>query len=302
MKKIIYFLLFVCGYTQSVFGQKKPGMLEYVYNATIRIQTIDSVVRKGNRDIVYGENGTGFFFLFETGKGKLPSIVTNKHILSSAVSISFFFVEADTAGNTLYGKEQKISFKKTDVAVFDHPDPAVDLVIIPIKPLLDYFNKQKLTVSFHPLTETVIPKDSAANTFNPLEDLYMLGYPSGLQNELRSSPFVSKGVTATPLFLDHNNKKEFLAGIPVYDGSAGAPVIVYQANSLGRYDEQTPGYRFLLAGINSGTYTKNFRERVVVPGKYPTEEQTTPQYENVCIIIKSQRLLEFKKVLSDLGK
>jgi hypothetical protein len=123
----------------------------------------------------------------------------------------------------------------------------------------------------------------------------MISSPQGLQQELKSLPIMSRGTSATPLFLDHNGKKEFLAEIPVYQGSTGAPVIAYQGNNNTRNDEPMSGHRVLLVGILSGTYTKGFQQRIVLKGSYPNEQMVA--HENMGVVIKAQRLLEFKNLL-----
>ncbi|MES2331720.1 MAG: hypothetical protein V4539_19085 [Bacteroidota bacterium] len=300
MKKPICLLLFLCGSLHAVFSQKKLGMLEFLYNATVRIQTVDSVVKKDGKNISYGTNGTGFFFVFKTGRGDVPSIVTSRTIINSAESINFFFLEADKTGNPIYGKQQMVTLKRSALPIFYHPDNSVDLAIIPINPIMDYLQKQNITISFHSLDETVIPTDTMNNTFNPTEDLYMIGHPAGLKNELNSLPVFSRGITSTPVFLDHYGRKEFLAELNVYEGSTGALVMFFQSNNNTRYDEPMVGQRILLGGILSGTYSKGFRSRVVLKGSYPSEEMI--QHENTGIIIKSQRLLDFKKLLNGLKK
>lgn len=300
MKKITCLVLCIVAFTQALLSQKKLGMLEFLYNATVKIQTVDSIVKRGGKDISYGANATGFFFTFETDKGSVPSIVTSKTVIHSAVTLNFFFLEADKSGLPVYGKQTMVTLKRAALPIFYHPDPSVDLAIIPVNPIMEQLQKQKISISYHPLGENVIPTETIVNTFNPAEDLYMISSPVGLEKELNSLPIFSKGSTATSLFLDHNGRKEFLAEIPVYNGSTGAPVMISQSNNNTRYDEQMTGQRILLGGILSGTYTKGFRERIILKGSYPTDEIIS--HENIGIVIKAQRLLEFKKLLSSLKK
>jgi hypothetical protein len=300
MKKTTCLVLFIGVFTLAAFSQEKLGMMEYLYNTTVKIQTIDSVVKKAGTSISYGSNGTGFFFTFETSKGSLPAIVTSRSIVNTAESLSFFFLESGETGIPIYSKQSMVTLKRSALPIFYHPDPSVDLAIIPVNPIIEYLQKQKITISYHSLNESVIPTDSITNTFNPSEDLYVISSPQGLEQELNSLPIMSKGTTATPLFLDHFKKKEFLAEIAVYEGSTGAPVIAYQANNNTRYDEAMTGHRVLLVGILSGTYTKGFQQRIVLKGSYPKEQMIA--HENMGVVIKAQRLLEFKKLLSALKK
>jgi hypothetical protein len=299
MKRTTCLVFFIGVFSYAVSGQKL-GMMEFLYNTTVKIQTIDSIVKKGGASISYGSNGTGFFFTFETAKGNVPAIVTSRSIVSTAESLNFFFLESDKTGVPVYSKQSMVTLKRSVLPIFYHPDASVDLAIIPVNPIIEYLQKQKITVSYHSLNESVIPSDSISNTFNPTEDLYVISSPQGLEQELKSLPIMSRGTTATPLFLNHNGKKEFLAEVPVYEGSTGAPVIAYQGNNNTRNDEPMAGHRVLLVGILSATYTKDFRQRIVLKGPYPKEQVTA--HENMGIVIKAQRLLEFKNLLNGLKK
>lgn len=274
--------------------------MEYLYNTTVKILTVDSIVKKEGVSVSYGSNGTGFFFTFETSKGNVPAIVTSRSIVGAAESLSFYFLESDKTGTPIYSKQSMVTLKRSVLPIFYHPDPSVDLAIIPVNPIIENLQKQKITVSYHSLNESVIPTDSLTGTFNPTEDLYMISNPKGLAQELNSLPVMSKGTTATPLFLDHYKRREFLAEIPIYEGSTGAPVIAYQGNNNTRNDEPMTGHRVLLVGILSATYTKDFQQRIVLKGSYPKEQMIA--HENMGVVIKAQRLLEFKNLLSNLKK
>jgi len=285
-------------------------MLEYMINATIKIQTIDSVAREGNKEIFYGGEGTGFFFLFQTTQGKVPAIVTTKHVIDKAITITFIFLEADGSGFPLYEQQQKVTINRKELLIIYHPETNVDLAIIPINPLLDYFQKRKINISYHAMDETVIPNDSIMQTLNPIEDLTMMAHPVGLNAELKGKPIVVKGITATPLFLNYDHQQEFLMSGSMYDGCSGAPVLLYQTNYSNRYDAPiiSGRQRMFLVGINYATYTKWFREKVaprtmhVIPGNPETSLPGNILYENIGVIIKSQRLLDFKKILNALKK
>lgn len=261
------------------FSQKKVGLIEYAANTTVGIRV------EGKETI----NATGFFFVFNTDKGLAPSVITSRHILADAKTITFFFLEADAKNFPLYTKPQQITINKSDLKLIEHPDSSVDLVMIPIVSVLTYFSDKKITISYHALGDDNILKDSAAQIFRPMENVLVVGHPGGLQKELNNASLVNMGVTATPVFLDHNRKKEFLISVPSYDGAAGAPVYIYQNSNFDRNDVRMDGQRILLAGITSATYSKGFKERV-----YP--ENKMPQ-ENVSIVIKAERIMEFKKLL-----
>jgi hypothetical protein len=305
MKKKLFLILVTCLPALFVSAQKKLGMLEYLANTTIKIQTVDSISGDGNNTVSYGGDGTGFFFLFQTAQGNVPAIVTTKRMVEKAISISFVFLEANKDGMPLYNKQQTVTVKKTELPIFYHPEKNVDLVVIPINPLLEYFNRKKININYRTLDDSVIPSDSVMQTLPSFENFYLLGHPSGISAALAGKPLLRKGVTATALYLDYDHQKEFLGSVPVYDGDAGAPLLVYETNYSNRYDApRSGGERVFLVGINYGTYTKNFGEKVVprsihiIPGK----ADSNIVYENISIAIKAQKLLDFKKILGELKK
>jgi hypothetical protein len=283
MKKVFCLILFI-GSSLISFSQKKLGLTEYVANTTIGIQA-------NGKKIV---NGTAFFFVFETNKGLVPSVITSKHLLEDAESITFFFLEENANRFPQYGRTQQITIKRSDLAVINHPDAQLDLVVIPVTSIITYFSNKKILISYHPLSETVIAKDSMMKTLNPVENVFLIGYPAEIKKELEGTPLIKKGITATPLFIDFDKKKEFLIDIAAYNGSGGAPVFVYQNSNSDRNDQRMEGQRILLAGISTATWTKGFAERI-----YPDDRR---DQENTSIIIKAERILEFKKVLNEIKK
>lgn len=266
MKKLYLFILFIA-FSLVSFSQKKLGITEYTTNTTIGIRA------NGTQTI----NGTGLFFTFQTTKGAVPSVITSRRLLEDAQSITFFFLESNFAGMPQYGRMQEITLNKPDLVVFNHPDKDVDLSLIPLTGVLTHFINKKITISFHPITENVIARDSLSKTLNPVETVYLVGYPSGSRKELGGTPFVKRGITATPLFADYNQRKEFLIDIPFYDGQLGAPVYIYQNGNVDRNDQRMDGQRILLAGISTSSFTE----------------------AGATVAVKASRILEFKKLLEE---
>jgi hypothetical protein len=310
MKRTVFAILFFCCPLATVWAQagkkKSLGMIEYIVNAAVKIQTVDSVVMRDGKEVPYGGYATGLFFLLESKKGKVPTIITTKTAIASAQSVTFFFLDADTAGLPVYGNLRPVTIAKNELAILFHPEAEVDLAMILINPIMDYLQKQKIKISYHNLDESLIPNDSVMNTLNVIDDLLMIGHPAGVRPELNGVPFVKKGVSATPMFLDYQNKKEFIADIPVYDGSSGAPVVLYQPlNHSNRFDQRTPTQRVLLVGINYAALSGGYRQKTIPRLTHllnGPEQEPTEKIFDAAIIIKSQKILDFKKLLEALNK
>jgi hypothetical protein len=59
----------------------------------------------------------------------------------------------------------------------------------------------------------------------------MIGYPKGFWDRVNNLPVVRKGITATPIYIDYNGKKEFLLDIPIFSGSSGSPIVLFNEGS-----------------------------------------------------------------------
>jgi len=310
MKRTLFVILFFSCPLATVLAQvgkkKSLGMIEYIVNAAVKIQTVDSVVIRDGKEVPYGGYATGLFFLLETPKGKVPTIITTKTAIAAAQSVTFFFLDADTAGLPVYGNLRPVTIARNELAMLFHPDSDVDLAMILINPIMDYLQKQKIKISYHNLDESLIPNDSVMNTLNVIDDLLMIGHPAGIRPELNGVPFVKKGVSATPMFLEYQNKKEFVADIPVYDGSSGAPVVLYlPLNHSNRFDQRTPTQRVWLVGINYAALSGGYRQKTIprLPHLLSGQEQEPAEkIFDAAIIIKSQKILDFKKMLEALKK
>jgi len=129
----------------------------------------------------------------------------------------------------------------------------------------------------------------------------MIGYPYGLRDKTNDLPIVRKGITATPPYLNYNSQQEFLCDIPVYPGSSGSPILIFNQGSYSsRNGSLYLNTRLLLLGINYATYNKNYDGKIVPKAMYNVNDSlkviTAIPY-NIGIVIKSQRILDFKPLL-----
>jgi hypothetical protein len=291
------FTLFVCPIIFATFGYAQvPGFADYAINSTIKIETVVKRIVNGKVKLVK-ETGSGFFFQFETAKGKTPLIITNKHVIKGASSGILYFHLKTKAG------EISVEIQKVEVENFEqnwilHPDPSVDLAIMPMMPLMRKYSNLGKTLAYAPFLENHIPSDSILATISPIEDILMIGYPFGLRDTVNNLPVVRRGITATPAFLNYNSAAEFLCDIPDYGGSSGSPIIILNNGSYNdRNGRFIVGSRFLLLGINYATYIRNFEGRLVPKSEGNIQDSLiskTAMPYNIAIVIKSRRILDFK--------
>ena len=180
--------------------------------------------------------GTGFFFSYNpevSWNARIEAIVTNKHVVKNAKVLKFSF---RTKSSTNKIGDEKDLIRNYDLNnpqnwIYNHPDSNVDLCIIFLKPITDYFlhnNSEKLDISY--FDKNLIPNEEAIKQFSAIEDLIMIGYPEGYIEPKKLYPIVRKGITATPYHIDFNDKKDFLTDIFAIGGSSGSPIILYQNN------------------------------------------------------------------------
>lgn len=290
----VFYFIYLLGNTQVL----SPS--EFVVNSTIKIESIDKKIESG-KPKYYRSSGTGFFFVFKMPLGEMPVIVTNKHVIKDAEQGTLYFKLGDATGQFNYNNIEKVEINAFKSKWVLHPDTTVDLAVLPIGPILNAFTKQGKKILYAPYTEQYIPNDSIRNTFTAIEDVLMIGYPFGLRDKANDLPVVRKGITATPPFLNYNTTKEFLCDVPVYPGSSGSPVIIFNPTSYTtRQGDTYMAMRLVLLGINYATYTRDFQGKIIPKASYNIDDSlatSTPIPYNIGIVIKSERLLDFKSIL-----
>jgi hypothetical protein len=275
---------------------------EQLINSTIQIISQRTVTQNGVTK-QYQITGTGFYFTFKTPKGDIPIIVTNRHVVEGVSAQQLNFKQKKADGNPDYNSIIQVGLLPNDAKWIFHPDAKVDLAILPIAPIINHYEKLGKKISYVTLDESLIPSDSVRNTLLAIEDILMIGYPFGLRDKGNDLPIVRRGITATPFYIDYNKQKEFLCDIPVYPGSSGSPILIFNQQSYTIRNGNTMfAKRAYLLGINYATYTNDFEGKVTpIQAFFNGNNITTAIPYNIAIVIKSERILEFKPLLLKLS-
>src|SRR5439155_8993915 len=69
-----------------------------------------------------------------------------------------------------------------------------------------------------------IPDDLTA--FDAVEDIVMVGYPSGLWDSTNNYPLVRRGITASHPGIDFEGKPQIAIDMACFEGSSGSPVLL----------------------------------------------------------------------------
>lgn len=270
----------------------KLSPVEHFSHSTIRIECT----------LINGSisTGTGFFYSLNIKDGKhIPVIVTNKHVVKDASLCRFFLTLENAEGNPDVGNFANFEMNNFEARWLPHPDPSVDLCIMPLGPLLSNFENDERKVYYAPLDNEYIPTESEVDNMIGLEKIIMIGYPNGLWDEKNNLPIFRNGVLASNYKVDWNGKKEFLIDAACFPGSSGSPVFLFD---LGGYPTKgcvVMETRIKLLGVlYAGPQHTVQGDVVTVPVATQSRDITIAGIpNNIGIIIKSERLLDFEDLI-----
>lgn len=239
--------------------------------------------------------GTGFLFQF-THKGKhYPVIITNKHVVenSKIVNVSLHIQEdgkpTDENLNINYNTDW-----------IEHP--TYDMCCTFFQPLIEHAKQEfKKDIFYIPLTENEIWDNTKLEELKTMEEIVMVGYPTGLWDEVHNLPLFRKGVTSTHPSIDFKGKKEGVIDAACYPGSSGSPICILNEGSyVDKHNNTMMGTtRFSLLGILYAGPIFDAQGQIVVR-EIPTKQQAfsnTQLMINLGYYIKASEILELKKEL-----
>ncbi len=248
-----------------------------------------------------GSTGTGFFFNFKFSENKtVPVIITNKHVVNGNEDeeVKFFLHTKDK--DTPADEKLNISFK---TKWYFHSDQ--DLCFCFVNPLFEQIRSQKSKEIFYiALEETLIWDDQKLEELSAIEDVVMVGYPSGLWDRKNNLPLFRRGITSSHPATDFNNKNIGVVDMACFPGSSGSPLFVLNENGYTDKNGNTHlgGKRLIFLGILFQGPQLNTKGELVIED-IPTQQKVsavTPIMINLGYYIKAAEILNFKPEIEKL--
>lgn len=234
---------------------KPKSFFEKLLFSTIMIETECSSVRGV---------GTGFFFHYKLSDNKyFPVIITNRHVVEfcDKCEMRFTLFENDEPN---INKHIKVIIPNSTTKWFFHPDQNIDIALLPIMSIDRELQAQGTLIYYLPLDQTLLPTDEQLRDMDAVENVMFWGYPDGIWDSIHNFPIIRRGITATPVFIDYENKPVFLIDASVFQGSSGSPVFrVLQGLHTDKLGNMKTENSISFLGILSEVYYKNNKLEIV---------------------------------------
>lgn len=214
--------------------------------------------------------GTGFVYAVETNKGTAHFVVTNKHVLEAAETVTVRMIQQDAAGGPRLGQATQITIQDFGATAWSgHPDPSVDVAVMPAAAVLEAMASSGAAPFFRSVPPEVLLTEETAIELDAVEEINFIGYPNGLYDTANYLPILRTGTTATPISVDYQGKPAFLVDASVFPGSSGSPVcIANRGTYLSRGGGVVVGSRVICLGVLAAVHVRAVQGTVdVLPSK-----------------------------------
>lgn len=283
---------------------KELSFVEQLCYNTTRIETINS---KGEKHVA-----TGFFVsipIEEEGERNryISVLVTNRHVTEDAKQLTIWLNEKDKNGDPVDKSMVKISISDADKRFIMHPNAKIDLSIFPISSTIKTISQTlKKDIFYKTFPISFFMTDEKSEKLDAVEEVLMIGYPSGLWDRENNRPIFRYGITATDPKVDYEGRREFIIDCACIQGSSGSPVLLYNRGvSSNKYGKETK-YDVIIASLLGVQYSIPIRntEGEMIRVDTPTAEDKKPVIGlpiNLGYIIKIQCLLDFIPILEKMA-
>jgi len=210
---------------------------------------IEASLGSGSRSV-----GTAFHFAFKIDERRgLPLLVTNKHVVRGAVRGEFHLHEClrDQEGKVAGPAPTSfpVSMDDFERQWFMHPDPQVDICVMPFEPLRQQAANVGKDVFATPFPDALIPPDETLAALSAMEEVVMAGYPIGLWDAANNFPILRRGHTASHPATDFQGKPQGLVDMACFPGSSGSPILIVNEGGYTTSSGFSVGTRIHFLGV-----------------------------------------------------
>lgn len=238
---------------------------DQLFFCTTRIEAVDAA---GSASV-----GTGFFFIHqEDGKGEVPVLVTNRHVIQNTVTGTIFLTQM-LEGEPVLGKGINLAISPEYWRGWHcHPNPDIDVAILALEGLFaDVKAQTNMDFYVKALESSLIPTAEQILELDSIESVTFVGYPNGVWDKQNRLPIARKGTTATPISVDFENTPRFLIDASVFGGSSGSPVFIHDRNGYSTNGGFVVGERIHFLGLIAAVFYRTAFNRIV-PAPIPTHQ------------------------------
>ena len=281
---------------------KVETVAEQLLFSTLRIVAI----KKDGSDSI----GTGFIVEHKWAEDKAgPFLITNKHVIRDTVSGGLTFTLADGSSeesSPALGRSTSINLTERAWQWFGHPSDDIDVAVMPLAATIKHLRRGAELPFYMSIPTDMIPGHPDLESFDAVEEVLFVGYPSGIFDLANNLPIFRKGITATPPSVNYHAKPVFLIDASVFPGSSGSPVFIYNNGSWRtRNGQLMAGQRFFLLGVLASVYLREdnnmLRLEEILASVRPIVRTT--QMIDLGIVYKSQTVIEtIEHLLRELGE
>ena len=147
------------------------------------------------------------------------------------------------------GKFVSVELDNFEKRWINHPNEEIDLCAMFFQPLVSEAEKQKKTIFYIHLDDSLIPTEEFLRELTAAEEILMIGYPIGLWDTVNNLPITRRGITATHPAMDFCGKSIIVIDVACFPGSSGSPVLLVNEGIYGTKRGAVAGSRAILLGV-----------------------------------------------------